>query len=63
MKRFTDYHQAYDAAVTMAREYNHSVLIRKVKEYGKVGFNLSFATPFENGELVTPQHPRTQEAS
>ena len=34
-QRFTDYHEAYNAAVDEARACNLDVAIRAVKEYGK----------------------------
>ena len=62
-KRFTDYHEAYNAAVDMARSCHHDVALRFVKEYGKAGYNLSFASrndsDYARAEIVTPKHPKT----
>lgn len=56
--RFINYHDAYDAAQSRAKQYNMDVAIRKVKEYGKLGYNVSFASRNDSdyalAEIVTP---------
>ena len=64
--RFADYHEAYNAAVDKARSCGLDVAIRFVKEYGKAGYNVSFASrndsDYARAEIVTPKHPRTLRA-
>lgn len=62
--RYANYEDAYDAAVTRARTANIDVAIRRTSEYGKWGYNVSYASrndsDYVRAEIVTPNHPRVQ---
>jgi hypothetical protein len=63
-RRYTDYQEAYNAAVELATSCNIDVAIRAVREYGKPGFNVAFASKndsdYARAEIVTPKHPKTK---
>jgi hypothetical protein len=56
--RFTNYEQAYKYASKLANEHRMDVAIRKTREFGKVGFNVSFLskhdTDYYTAEIVMP---------
>ena len=58
MKRFTDYNEAYKHASKLANEHRLDVAIRKVREFGITGLNVSFASRNDNdyctAEIVQP---------
>lgn len=60
--RYARYEDAYDAAQVQASTHNLDVAIRKTKEYGKTGYNVSFAARNDSdyywAEIVTPNCPR-----
>ncbi len=60
-KRFTDWKEAHAAAVAYARDTQHDVALRKVKEFGRTGFNISLASRNDSdyalAEIVTPNDP------
>ena len=53
MERYTDYLEARKAAILKADRSNFDVAIRKVKEYGKIGYNLSFAAKMDSDYYLT----------
>jgi hypothetical protein len=59
--RFTDYNEARTNAGIMSKVHNLDVAIRGVKEYGKKGFNISFASRNDSdyalAEIVKPGDP------
>ena len=60
MTRFTDYKEAFNHAATLATTTRLNVVIRKVKEYGKPGYNVNFKTNDGSdylGETVGPDQP------
>ncbi len=61
MRRFTDWKDAHTEAVKLARLCRSDVAIRKVKEYGKLGFNVSLAcrndSDYALAEIVRPSDP------
>ena len=63
-ERFSDYHAAYHDAVETARLCRHDVTIRRVREYGRDGFNVSLAcrndSDYALAEIVTPTDPWTE---
>ena len=56
--RFTDYHEAARYARDKATASNLDVAIRRVKEFGKDGYNVSFASRNDSdyalAEIVKP---------
>ena len=60
-RRFTDWKDAHTAAVIYAREINMDVAIRKVKEFGQTGYNVSIASRNDSdyalAEIVKPGDP------
>jgi len=56
--RFSDWKEAHTEAQKRANEVGTDVAIRKVKEYGKVGYNVSFASRNDSdyalAEIVVP---------
>ncbi|KPK27041.1 MAG: hypothetical protein AMK69_11060 [Nitrospira bacterium SG8_3] len=66
MRAFDDYHEAYNCAVAMAKEFRIDYGVRKVKEFGKVRY-LVYGLPIPentfgqdlNAERVTKNHPFT----
>jgi hypothetical protein len=60
-KRFTDWKDAHTAAVEYARDTQHDVALRRVREFGKTGFNISLASRNDSdyalAEIVTPTDP------
>ena len=60
--RFTDYHEAYDAARALSDQTQHDVAIRGVKEYGRPGFNVILActndSDYARAEIITSGSPR-----
>jgi hypothetical protein len=61
MKRFTDYLEAARYARETATKANLDVAIRKTREFGQIGFNVSFASRNDNdyytAEIVNPGTP------
>ena len=64
-RRFIEYKDAYDAAQKLATECKIDTVIRGVKEYGKLGYNVSFASRndsdyarYEIYEIVRPGSPK-----
>jgi hypothetical protein len=57
-RRFIDWKDAHTHAQTVANLTRNNVAIRKVKEFGKTGFNVSFASTddsdYANAEIVKP---------
>lgn len=60
--RFTDYGDAAKEARARANASGLDVAIRATKEYGKRGFNVSYASrndsDYARAEIVTPDRPR-----
>ena len=60
-KRFTDWKEAHTAAVAYANDMKMDVALRKVKEFGKVGFNINIASrndsDYATAEIVKPGDP------
>jgi hypothetical protein len=60
-ERFFDYKEAYGYASTLARQLNHDVSIRKVKEYGRIGYNVSITSTsdsdYATAEIIHPSDP------
>jgi hypothetical protein len=58
MTRFLDWKEAHTEAQKRANEVGTDVAIRKVKEYGKIGYNISFASHNDSdyalAEIVKP---------
>lgn len=58
MRRFTDWKDAHKEAEQLANHCKCDVAIRKVKEYGKVGFNVTLASRNDSdyalAEIVKP---------
>jgi hypothetical protein len=58
VRRFTDYHEAFDHAAALARSTNLDIAIRRVREFGKDGFNVSYAawndSDYALAEIVRP---------
>ncbi len=63
MERFTDYHKAYNSAVRRARRIASPMCIRRTREFGRDGFNVSCWSPFEPGEVIRPSDPLFEEES
>ena len=61
MPRFIDYHEAHAHAAKRATDTGLPVAIRACKEYGKPGFNVSFASrndsDYARAEIVRPGDP------
>ena len=59
--RFEDYHKARKFAGERAKRFGMDVAIRKVKEFGRNGFNVSFAarmdSDYARAEIVRPNDP------
>jgi hypothetical protein len=64
MTRFEDYHKARTEAQSLADRCKLPVAIRKAREFGRDGFNVSFASrndsDFDRAEIVNPGEPRTE---
>lgn len=62
MERFADWKQAHTYAVDMANTHKIDVAIRATREYGKLGYNVSFASRNDSdyavAEIVRPGGPR-----
>ncbi len=60
-KRFIDWKEAYAAAVEYANFVRMDVAIRKVKEFGRTGFNINIASRNDSdyalAEIVHPGDP------
>jgi len=60
-ERLLDYKEAYDYASALARRLNHDVSIRKVKEYGRTGYNVSITSTsdsdYATAEIIHPSDP------
>lgn len=58
MRRFSDWKDAHDEATKLANHVKLDVAIRKVKEYGKVGYNVTLASRNDSdyalAEIVKP---------
>jgi len=58
---FDTWKEAHNAAKEKATRYNLDVAIRKVKEYGKIRFVVSFAcrndSDYARAEIITPNTP------
>jgi hypothetical protein len=56
--RYLDWKEARQAAQSQANKYGLDVAIRGVREYGKLGYNVSFASrndsDYARAEIVTP---------
>ncbi len=56
--RYLEWKDAREAAIKKSQESGLNVAIRKVKEFGKIGFNVSFACHNDSdyffAEIVTP---------
>jgi len=61
MQRFTEWKDAHTAAQSLANQCQLDVAIRKVKEFGKLGYNVSFASrndsDYARAEIVKPVKP------
>lgn len=59
MTRFTDWHEAHRYAQDKADRSGLDVAIRRVKEYGRDGFNVSYASvndsDYARAEIVQPR--------
>lgn len=55
-ERFIEWKEARNHAVSLARKLNMPVAIRRVKEYGKQGYNVSLADTkdLDRAEIVWP---------
>ena len=57
-ERFTEWKDAHAAAQRQANQSNMDVAIRKTKEYGKTGYNVSYASRNDSdyalAEIVKP---------
>ena len=57
-KRFASWNEAHAEAQKMADDTGQNVAIRTVKEYGKTGYNVSFASSndsdYSRAEIVKP---------
>ncbi len=57
-KRFSTWEEAHIAALQYAVDTKHDVALRKVKEYGRTGFNISLActndSDYARAEIVRP---------
>ena len=66
-ERFTNYHEAYEYARQKATRLNLDVVIRGVKEYGRMGYNVSGAckndSDYARYEIVKPGMPREERVS
>lgn len=62
--RFTDYFQATAHARRLATHTNQDVAVRRVPEFGKDGFNVSFAawndSDYALAEIIHPGEPLSQ---
>jgi len=60
-RRFTDWKEAHRAAIDLADQVGLDVAIRRQREYGKDGFNLSLAckmdSDYARAEIVRPGTP------
>ncbi len=60
-KRFIDWKEAHAAAVEYANFVRMDVAIRKVKEFGRTGFNINIASHNDSdyavAEIVRPGDP------
>ena len=60
--RFTTYLEAWEAARVQATSSNLDVAIRRTREYGKDGFNVSYASrndsDYARAEIVKPHQPK-----
>lgn len=58
MKRFQEWSDAHQYARDLARQHQLCVAIRKVKEYGKTGYNVGFVSTndsdYVTAEIVRP---------
>jgi len=58
-RRYEDWKEAHAEAQTLANQCNLDVAIRKVREFGKVGFNVTFASRNDSdyalAEIVKPE--------
>lgn len=56
---FSDYHDAYDAALALARECKCAAYIQAQKEYGKPGFAIGLfcVNDSHDVEIVRPSDP------
>ena len=61
--RFADWREAHAAAVDKANRCGLDVAIRRVREYGQDGFNISLAcrndSDYARAEIVGPGDPRS----
>lgn len=61
--RFADWKEAHTEAQKRANEVGADVAIRKISEFGKMGFNISFASRNDSdyalAEIVRPDAPKT----
>lgn len=61
MQRFVNWKDAHTYAATLATQCKLDVAIRKVKEFGVVGFNVGFASrndsDYAMAEIVKPNTP------
>ena len=59
--RYLEWKAAHAAAVALARSTHHDVALRKVKEFGKVGYNIKLASlndsDYARAEIVKPGDP------
>ena len=63
---FDDYQKAYDAALNIANQFGRNVFVRKVDEYGKTRYFLSFTTGIDGsmgGEIVEPGGIKTSKTA
>ena len=62
MNRFDTWKEAHEFAQNRANFTGLDVAIRRVKEFGKVGYNVSFASrndsDYARAEIVKPSNPR-----
>lgn len=56
---FPRYEDAYDAALTLARQCKCQAYIRKQREYTKAGFAIGLYSPNDGGnvEVINPTDP------
>lgn len=59
-QRFNDWQSAHNAAIDLANQVQLDAAIRKVKEFGKTGFNVSIFCKNDswNAEIVKPNTPK-----